>query len=184
MLMEELILKHKYFQAYRMKNNQILDPLTKTIARGAMVSYIKYLIKHQIPFVMGVFDVDNFKNVNDTYGHQIGDEILTGLTYNIMNCFGSTAVMGRYGGDEFLVVSEGEKTYAEIDKDSIDIELLYKYLEVFDSKDDNETWYSKIQGLAKENGYAESTKLYKENPDNYKGHIGDICEAVPAKPAD
>ena len=116
MLMEELILKHKYFQAYRMKNNQILDPLTKTIARGAMVSYIKYLIKHQIPFVMGVFDVDNFKNVNDTYGHQIGDEILTGLTYNIMNCFGSTAVMGRYGGDEFLVVREGEKTYDEINE--------------------------------------------------------------------
>ena len=82
-----------------------------------------------------------------------------------------------YMFDEYFYLDK-EKTYAEIDKDSIDIELLYKYLEVFDSKDDNETWYSKIQGLAKENGYAESTKLCKENPDNYKGHIGDICEMI------
>lgn len=116
MLMEELILKHKYFQAIRMKNGQILDPLTKTIARGPMISYIKYLIKNNIPFTMGIFDVDNFKNVNDNYGHQIGDEILVNFSKNVMNSFGSTAVMGRYGGDEFLIVREGEKSYDEINE--------------------------------------------------------------------
>ncbi len=71
-----------------------------------------------------------------------------------------------------------EKTYSEIDKDSVDIEILNKYLDIFDEKDDNDTWYSKIQTLADENGYAVSTKEYKNNPDNYKGHIGDICEMI------
>lgn len=116
MLMEELVLKNKYFQAIHMKNNQIIDPLTKTIARSPMISYIKYLIRNNIPFTMALFDIDNFKNVNDSYGHQIGDEILKGLTENVMKCFGSTAVIGRYGGDEFLIVREGEKSYDEIDQ--------------------------------------------------------------------
>ena len=71
-----------------------------------------------------------------------------------------------------------EKAYSEIDKNSVDVELLYKYLEVFDSNDDNDTWYSKIQTLASENGYAPSTKEYKNNPDSFKGHIGDICEMI------
>lgn len=116
MQMEELILKNKYFSAIRMKNPQLLDPLTKTIARSPMISYIKYLIRKHIPFTMAIFDVDNFKNVNDNYGHQIGDEILSHFSENVMNCFGNTAVMGRYGGDEFLVVREGEKSYDEIDE--------------------------------------------------------------------
>ena len=71
-----------------------------------------------------------------------------------------------------------EKTYSEIDKDSVDIEILNKYLDIFDEKDDNETWYSKIQKLAEENGYAPSTKEYKNNPESFKGHIGDICEMI------
>ena len=71
-----------------------------------------------------------------------------------------------------------EKTYKEIDKAGIDVELLHKYLEVFDEHDDNDTWYSKIQNLATENNYAPSTKEYKASPESYKGHIGNICEMI------
>lgn len=71
-----------------------------------------------------------------------------------------------------------EETYKEIDKASIDVELLHKYLEVFDEHDDNDTWYSKIQNLATENNYAPSTKEYKASPESYKGHIGNICEMI------
>ncbi|MBR4618585.1 MAG: glutamate--tRNA ligase [Bacilli bacterium] len=82
-----------------------------------------------------------------------------------------------YMFDEYFFENK-EKTYSEIDKTGIDIELLKKYLDIFDAKDDNETWYSKIQTLASDNGYASSVKEYKNNPDNYKGHIGDICEMI------
>ena len=71
-----------------------------------------------------------------------------------------------------------EETYKEIDKAGIDVELLHKYLEVFDEHDDNDTWYSKIQNLATENNYAPSTKEYKASPESYKGHIGNICEMI------
>lgn len=82
-----------------------------------------------------------------------------------------------YMFDEYFF-GDKEKTYSEIDKNNVDIELLKKYLDVFDENDDNETWYSKIQALAEENNYATSVKEYKNDPDNYKGHIGDICEMI------
>ena len=43
---------------------------------------------------------------------------------------------------------------------------------------DNETWFNGVKEFAVKNGYAASPKDYKNNPDNYKGHVGDICEAI------
>ena len=43
---------------------------------------------------------------------------------------------------------------------------------------DNETWFNGVKEFATNNGYAASPKDYKNNPDNYKGHVGDICEAI------
>jgi len=42
----------------------------------------------------------------------------------------------------------------------------------------NEEWFNDVKKFAVENGYAASPKEYKNNPDNYKGHVGDICEAI------
>lgn len=71
-----------------------------------------------------------------------------------------------------------EKTYEEIANDKIDLDIIHKYVEVYNEKDTNDEWYQKIKELAEQNGYAPSTKLYKESPDKYKGHIGDICEGI------
>lgn len=62
--------------------------------------------------------------------------------------------------------------------EKIDCEILIKYLDIYNREDSQDEWYSKIQKLAAENGYATSTKDYKNNPENYKGHIGTICEAL------
>ena len=43
---------------------------------------------------------------------------------------------------------------------------------------DNETWFNGVKEFATNNGYAASPKDYKNNPDNCKGHVGDICEAI------
>ena len=82
-----------------------------------------------------------------------------------------------YMFDEYFF-EDKEKTYSEIDKDSVDVSLLNKYLDVFDENDDNETWYSKVQSFAVENGFAGSLKEYKNDPESFKGHIGDICEMI------
>lgn len=53
--------------------------------------------------------------------------------------------------------------------------IVSKYLDsYFDEGDDKETWFNKIKDLAQDFGYAREVKEYKENPDSYKGHVGDI----------
>ncbi len=59
-----------------------------------------------------------------------------------------------------------------------DKDILLKYIDIYDVNDDNDTWYKKIQDLASKNNYATSVKEYKNSPDKYKGHIGDICEEI------
>ena len=56
------------------------------------------------PFSLGILDVDHFKEVNDTYGHQAGDEILRVLARAMMLDMRAIDSFGRYGGEEFLLV--------------------------------------------------------------------------------
>lgn len=53
---------------------------------------------------MVMFDIDHFKEVNDTYGHQVGDEVLREVSKILKNNMRSTDIAGRYGGEEFGVI--------------------------------------------------------------------------------
>lgn len=66
---------------------------------------------------------------------------------------------------------DGDKTY--------DTDLVLDYVNNhLDLDVDNETWFNTIKEFATANGYAASPKDYKNNPESYKGHVGDICEAI------
>ena len=66
---------------------------------------------------------------------------------------------------------DGDKTY--------DTNLVLDYVNNYlDLEVDNEIWFNKVKEFAEANGYAASPKDYKKNPDDYKGHVGDICEAI------
>ena len=56
------------------------------------------------PFALLILDLDHFKRVNDTYGHQAGDEVLKHLVKTIASLIRATDLFGRYGGEEFLLV--------------------------------------------------------------------------------
>lgn len=53
---------------------------------------------------VAILDVDDFKSINDTYGHQVGDKALRAIAHAILSCVRSTDVLIRYGGDEFLML--------------------------------------------------------------------------------
>lgn len=55
-------------------------------------------------FMLAILDIDNFKSINDTYGHHVGDQILCRLTRRVLSMLPEDAQMGRWGGEEFLVV--------------------------------------------------------------------------------
>lgn len=57
-------------------------------------------------------------------------------------------------------------------------EILQKYLKTYDHSDDQSTWFSKIRTIGEEMGYAPQPKLYKKNPELYKGHVGDVSGVI------
>lgn len=65
--------------------------------------------KSEEPFTVALFDLDNFKQVNDNYGHQIGDQVLISTAMEIGKSIRASDFLGRYGGDEFVVLSSGMK---------------------------------------------------------------------------
>lgn len=72
-----------------------------------------------------------------------------------------------------------EEKYSKYDGDKVyDVNLINKYLSVLDLNVSNEEWFDGIKEFAFKNGYAKTPKEYKKSPEDYKGHVGDICEAI------
>ena len=58
---------------------------------------------------IGICDIDHFKKINDTYGHLVGDEVLCGFARNMERCLRTYDSLGRFGGEEFVVITPGIK---------------------------------------------------------------------------
>lgn len=86
----------------------VIDPLTKAYNRQYLDFFLDNLIEEANQFDTGfgiVFvDIDHFKNVNDTYGHDVGDEVLKMMANTIMSNIRSNDRLGRWGGEEFILV--------------------------------------------------------------------------------
>lgn len=75
--------------------------------------------RHGQEFTILVVDIDHFKNVNDTYGHSTGDEVLKTVSTSIQSCIRTTDMLFRYGGEEFVILlanSDCEKSYVIADR--------------------------------------------------------------------
>jgi diguanylate cyclase (GGDEF)-like protein len=84
------------------------DPLTNLFNQRVfwelLESEVARSMRHGHRFALLVIDADNFKSVNDTYGHAFGDDFLQKLTDAIKGALRSDDLMARYGGDEFVVI--------------------------------------------------------------------------------
>lgn len=97
----------------RDKNRQLeeaarTDSLTNLPNRRAIeewaVKQLRGSARHGFPLWIVLGDIDNFKSINDTHGHEAGDIVLRGCAEALRKCTRSSDLCGRFGGDEFLMV--------------------------------------------------------------------------------
>ncbi len=91
----------------------LIDPLTGVHNRCSMDQHLEHQVlvsrRHHTALSMLMIDIDFFKNINDTYGHIIGDAVLTSVAKLIIGCTRSCDVVFRYGGEEFVVLMGNTK---------------------------------------------------------------------------
>lgn len=80
------------------------DELTGVYNRTAFNRTVEYLGDATTPFALIILDIDKFKNINDTYGHDIGDEVLVALTTVLDDKMRGSDRIYRLGGDEFAII--------------------------------------------------------------------------------
>ncbi|MGJ9381841.1 sensor domain-containing diguanylate cyclase [Salipaludibacillus sp. CF4.18] len=83
------------------------DQLTGLNNREFITQYINTLPMETEVTILFI-DVDGFKSVNDTYGHKDGDSVLIQIAERINECVRSQDILCRYGGDEFVILSQGD----------------------------------------------------------------------------
>lgn len=85
------------------------DPLTGALNRRAFADVLSRELslerRHHHGLALGICDIDSFKTINDTHGHQVGDEVLCGLVRLIQAGLREHDVLARFGGDEFVVLT-------------------------------------------------------------------------------
>ncbi|QUJ68037.1 EAL domain-containing protein [Photobacterium sp. GJ3] len=80
------------------------DPLTGLFNRHGFSRRLEQMITRQIPLAMLYLDIDNFKNINDSLGHHIGDRVLQEISQRLRQLLPENAVIGHLGGDEFGIL--------------------------------------------------------------------------------
>lgn len=85
------------------------DPGTDLLNKRAITDYVRKLIDSQPghTVTIAIIDVDDFKTINDTYGHMFGDEVLCKVADILRDAVGGRGLCGRIGGDEMFIIMEG-----------------------------------------------------------------------------
>lgn len=93
-----------------------VDQLSGLLNRGTFVSRVEDALKEEKYGVSALclLDIDHFKEVNDTYGHQRGDEVISAVASALRTLFGKRHTIGRIGGDEFVVYLSGFESAEQI----------------------------------------------------------------------
>lgn len=92
------------FQRYKIEKLAQFDALTGLYNRHGFSCRLSQLIRTSTPLLMLYLDVDNFKNINDSLGHHIGDRVLQEIAQRLRRQLPPETILGHFGGDEFAVL--------------------------------------------------------------------------------
>lgn len=151
--------------------------------------------------MMFLFDIDNFKKINDTMGHAFGDEVLRSLGMQIGGIFRASDVVGRIGGDEFMVFLKDISNNETIMKEARKVETFFKGFQAgeyvkykatasigvaifpHEGKDFETLYKAADQGLykAKKRGKKQLAFYRDRNPDGTLAAENEAVEEAPGK---
>ncbi|XXJ21182.1 sensor domain-containing diguanylate cyclase [Desulfovibrio caledoniensis] len=100
----------------RLREEAVTDPLTGVLNRRVFWRELQDQLDRGVdrgsPFAVLILDIDNFKTLNDTYGHHAGDVILGGFAERCVSAVRGQDIIARLGGDEFVILLPGERCTA------------------------------------------------------------------------
>lgn len=175
------------FQHKKLTQLASIDPLTRTLNKRSLeetiVNKIDTYKEHPEKSVLMMLDLDNFKRINDTYGHSVGDNVLIEFTKLLEDITREEDTLYRFGGEEFVIISdkttlEMTQNIAERIRKTIEESLAKEYdhmtvsigLTEISKIDDKDSWLDRAdQALykAKENGRNKIYVAPKNNKDSY-----------------
>ncbi|WP_027218148.1 GGDEF domain-containing protein [Butyrivibrio fibrisolvens] len=122
------------------------DEMTGLLSKSAITDYAKRLMEqtNTPPFYFFLMDIDNFKSINDTYGHMKGDEVIVEVAGILKKCVGDKGAVGRIGGDEFLMILE--KIHTEPELRDVLRNIRYDVREKYADEDNNYTITTSLGG--------------------------------------
>jgi len=103
------------------------DALTGLVNRRSIEDRIQWCIRRNTPFTVVVADLNHFKKVNDAHGHLAGDDLLKQFASELRLNVRSSDVVGRWGGDEFIMLLYSDATGAKTQIDRISKWVLGNY---------------------------------------------------------
>jgi diguanylate cyclase (GGDEF)-like protein len=105
-LQQQLITAHEL-----LRDKAMHDPLTGLLTRGALFEFCDAEFararRSGAPLAFVMADIDHFKQINDRYGHLVGDEVLKSVARRLKSTFRKEDAVGRYGGEEFVSLAVG-----------------------------------------------------------------------------
>jgi len=118
-----------------LKRLSITDRLTQIFNRGkfdqALQEEVKRQKRYNTELALIMLDIDHFKRINDTYGHDVGDKVLVGLVQAVKQCIRDTDIFARWGGEEFMLLLPhtslencaklAERIRARVEKENFDL---------------------------------------------------------------
>ena len=124
-------------ESYKLQQDASTDKLTSALTRKYTETALNelFLLSKQTgkPFSILMYDLDHFKIINDTYGHQLGDVVLKGIAAATMQVLHHEQILGRFGGEEFIILLpelNAKEAYVIAEKIRKQVELL-----TFDNRD-------------------------------------------------